>query len=491
MKPLSGLDSLFLHLETPETPMHVASLHVCDLPDGYDGDFCADVKRQIAQRMHLAPLFRRRLETLPLAIANPVWVEDGPVDLDHHVRRERLPRPGTRAQLEACVGRLHARPLDRSRPLWALHVVEGLATGQVGLYVKVHHAVLDGVAGIALADVLLDRTPVPRAVPRPPRGRRAPGEAPGLVALAGAALRHDVAQYAKLVRHLPDLIKAAAGFVQGPRTADPRATRRRPVFGPRTPLNVSITAERTFAAASIALDEAKAVARAFDAKLNDVVLAICSGALRSYLSEHGGVPDESLVAGMPFSLRQAGDTTTSTQATMTLVGLATDIADPALRLLAIRDGAGAVKVAARRLKSVIPTDTPSLGAPWLIGGLAALYGRSKAADTLPPVMNVVISNVPGPDVPLYAAGARIRTYWPLSIVEHGIGLNITVVSYCGALDFGLVAARSAVPDVRRIARAVEQAHAELCRVRPDGARRSTVKPATAPTPRRGGNAARR
>ena len=378
MKALSGLDSLFLHLETPETPMHVGSLHVCDLPEGYDGDFCADMKRQIAQRMHLAPLFRRRLRTLPLAIANPVWVDDGPVDLDYHVRRERLPRPGTPAQLEACVGRLHARPLDRSRPLWEAHVVEGLATGEVALYVKVHHAVLDGASGVALADVLLDRAPVPRAVPRPPRGRRA-ADAPGLAALAGAALSHDVAQYAKFVRHLPDLVTAVAGIVRGQRSPDPARPRRGLVFGPRTPLNVAITAERTFATVSIALDEAKAVAQAFEATLNDVVLAVCSGALRSYLSEHGGIPEEPLVAGMPFSLRQAGDNAYSTQATMTLVSLATDIADTVERLLAIRDGA----VQSRSRRAATSRSFPPTLRRWARHGCSAVSRPCTAARSLP------------------------------------------------------------------------------------------------------------
>ena len=151
------------------------------------------------------------------------------------------------------------------------------------------------------------------------------------------------------------------------------------------------------------------------------MLAICSGALRKYLSRHGGVPAEPLIAGMPFSLRESGNTEYSTQATMTLVNLATDIADPVQRLRAIRDAAGAIKSVARRAKSVIPVDTPSLGAPWLLGGLAALYGRSRLADAVKPIMNVVISNVPGPTEPLYAAGARMRTYWPMSIVEHGDG----------------------------------------------------------------------
>ncbi len=298
-------------------------------------------------------------------------------------------------------------------------------------------------------------------LPRPPRGRRAQAEPPGIVELARAALRHDVDQYSTLLRRLPDLIGVLAA--SGQRPGDPAAepARRSRAFGPRTPLNVSITGERSFAAVSLPLDEVKRVARAHDAKLNDVVLALCSGALRRYLSRHGGIPRQPLIAGMPFSLREVGNTDYSTQVTMTLVNLATDIAEPVQRLRAIRDAAGAIKSVAGRAKSLIPTDTPSLGAPWLLGGLAALYERAKLADRLPPVMNVVISNIPGPAAPLYAAGARMRRYWPLSIVEHGVGLNITVVSYCGALDFGLVAAHCAVPDLHPLARAIEEAHAEL------------------------------
>jgi WS/DGAT/MGAT family acyltransferase len=463
LKPLSGLDSLFLHLETADTPMHVAFLHLYDLPSAHQGDFCADVKRQVAQRLHLIPLFRRKLRTLPLDFANPVWVDDASVDLDYHVRRVVLPRPGTQTQLEACAARIHSTLLDRSRPLWEVHVIEGLKSGQVSIYMRVHHAVLDGAAGMALAGVLLDPAPLPRRVPKPPRRKRAEGSPPGTGQLAGAALRHDVAQYAKLLRQLPDLVRILARA--GQRSPSPvAAARRSRAFGPRTPLNVSITGERRFAALSLSLDEVKRVAHAHDAKLNDVVLAICSGALRNYLSRHGGVPDEPLIAGMPFSLRESGSTEYSTQATMTLVNLATDIADPVQRLQAIRDAAGAIKSVARGAKSVIPIDTPSLGAPWLVGGLAALYGRSRLADILRPIMNVVISNVPGPMEPLYLAGARMRTCWPLSIVEHGMGLNITVVSYCGALEFGLVAARRAVTDVRKLARALEDAHAELLRL---------------------------
>ena len=460
-KALSGLDALFLHLETPETPMHVASLHLYDLPKRYRGDFYERMNRQIARRLHLAPLFRRKLRTLPLNFANPVWVEDAGVQLDYHVRRVVLPRPGTQAQFEACAARIHSSLLDRSRPLWEVHVIEGLQTGQVGVYMRVHHAVLDGAAGMALADALLDRTPVPRKIPRPDASRTG-DDVPPTGDLAGAALRHDIAQYAKLVRQLPDLLGILMEDRKRPRGPVATAARRSAAFGPRTALNVSITGDRRIATLSLPLDQVKSIAHAHDAKLNDVVLAICSGGLRKYLAGHGGIPEEPLIAGMPLSLRESGNVEYSTQATMTLVNLATDIADPVQRLLAIRDAADAIKSVARRARSMIPIDTPSLGAPWLLGVLATLYER--IAGTLKPIMNVVISNVPGPAEPLYAAGARMRTYWPLSIVEHGMGLNITVVSYCGALDFGLVAARSAVPDVRKLARALEGAHAELLRL---------------------------
>ena len=464
LKALSGLDALFLHLESPDTPMHVASLHLYDLPDDNRGDFYTRMKQQVAQRLHVVPLLRRKLKTMPLAIANPVWVDDTNVDLDYHVRRVRLPRPGTQAQLEACAARIHSTLMDRSRPLWEVHIIEGLKSGQVGFYMRVHHAVLDGAAGMALAGALLDDTPPPRHMPPPPRGKRVDGRSPSIGELAGTALEHDIAEYSKLWRQLPDLVRILAGTGADPPDPAAAPARRSRAFGPRTPLNVSITGERRFAAVSLSLDEVKRVAHAHDAKLNDVVLAICSGALRTYLARHGGIPEKPLVAGMPFSLREPGNTEYSTQATMTLVNLATDIADPVQRLRAIRDASGAIKSVAGRAKSLIPTDTPSFGAPWLLGGLAALYGRSKIANVVPPVMNVVISNVPGPSLPLHAAGARMRTYWPLSIVEHGIGLNITVVSYCGSLDSGLVAAHRAVPDMRPLARALEASHAELLRL---------------------------
>jgi diacylglycerol O-acyltransferase / wax synthase len=458
MKTLSGLDGAFLHLETPDTPMHVASLHLVELPAGYRGDFYANVKRLMRSRLREAPVFTRKLAPMPLQFANPVWVEEEKVDLDYHVQRVTLPRPGTLAEFEDCAGRLHSELLDRNYPLWRLYVLEGLPKGQAGYYIKVHHAVLDGQAGVLLAHALFDVTPKPRRIPH---GSEPHGEHPGMAELAAAALKHDVGQYIKLVRHLPDVVRTLAGmFGAVPESAKGKLGQNFS-FGPKTALNVPITGERGFAALSIPLDTLKQLAAAHDAKLNDIVLALCSGALRRYLAHHGGIPKKPLIAAMPISLREAGNTEYTTQATMSMVNLNTQIADPVKRLHAIRDAASAVKLMAQRAKGVIPTDFPSIGVPWVLHGLASLYGRSGIARAMPPIANVVISNVPGPQLPLYVAGARMTAYWPLSITEHGLGLNITVMSYAGAMGFGFTTARAVVPDARKLSAALQAALDEL------------------------------
>jgi len=472
MKSLSGLDGAFLHLETPETPMHVASLSLFDLPPEYRGDFLADVKKLLARRLHLAPVFQRRLAPMPLQFANPAWIHDDPIDLDHHIQRVTLPPPGTQAQLEDCAARLHSQLLDRSRPLWQLTLIDGLQSGQIGYYFKVHHAVLDGQAGVLLAQVLFDVTDKPRAVPRSRRAE--PAEHPGMAELAAAALKHDAGQYIKLLRHLPDVVKTLAGMWAPPAAAPKGKLRQNFGFGPHTPLNVQIVGERGFAALSLPLDALKQVAAANDAKLNDVVLALCSGTLRRYLARHGGLPKKPLIAAMPISLRAPGNTDYTTQATMSLVNLHTDVVNPIRRLHAIRDAASATKELAQRAKGIMPTDFPSIAMPWLLHGLASLYGRSGLASVMPPIANVVVSNVPGPQVPLYAAGARMATYWPMSVPEHGVGLNITVMSYAGALGFGFTTARNAVPEARQLTAALALAFDELVtKARPRKSRGST------------------
>jgi WS/DGAT/MGAT family acyltransferase len=422
--------------------------------------------------LHLAPVLTRRLATLPWDVASPVWVEDREVDLDWHVRRVKLPRPGTMAQMERLVAKLHSEPLDRSRPLWRFYVIEGLASGEIGWYSKIHHATLDGAAGVQLAQALLDATAVPRKVPKAPA--RKLDETPGVRELLGVALSKSAGEVAKLLGALPEvarLLKAtlktgdASRFPkEGGRHPLPE-TGKRPRFslplGPPTRINVAITGKRAYATASIPLAQVKAIAKRHDAKVNDVVLALVSGALRRYLAYHGKVPRKPLVAAVPVSLRAEGDTAYSTRATMVLANLATHLADPLERLSAIRASAGKAKAITGAAKSVIPTDFVSIGAPWLLAAAARAYGYTQGLKGWTPLANVVVSNIPGPDKPLFLAGGRLSTYWPVSIVEHGLGLNVTVESYCGSLDFGLLAAANAVPDVGRVARALVESHEEL------------------------------
>lgn len=459
MKPLSGLDALFLHLETPATPMHVGAVHLLELPKRRRGDFVAAVKRHVARRLTLSPVFTRQLATMPLNFANPVWVRADRVDLDRHIHRIQLPRPGTQRQFEAAVARLHAKCMPRDRPLWAFHVIEGLQSGDVGFYTKIHHATLDGAAGVALAQALLDVTPRPRAVQASPAR---PGEHPSLANLVGATVRATGTQGLQLIRQLPQLATALARLAAGAGTGFGRNL----AFGPRTQFNGQIAAARSFATASLPLDRVRRVAAAHGATVNEVVLTAIGGALRQYLDDHGGVPRKSLIAAVPVSLRAAGNVDATTLATMTLASLATDVADPVARLAQVRAASAAAKAVMKELRGALPTDFPSLGVPWLLSAGAAVYGRLGIANRIPPIANLVVSNVSGPPVPLYLAGARLKTYWPVSIVEHGLGLNVTLQSYAGSLDFGLVAARAGLPDLHRLARGLLDAFAELEQAQP-------------------------
>lgn len=481
MKHLSGLDATFLYVETPEMPMHVGSLHLFDLPAGYSGDYFEDVKRHIAGRMHLAALFQRKLALMPFELANPVWVDDDDVDLDYHLRRLTMSKPGSMEQLEQLVGRLHSSLIDRSRPLWEFYVIEGFHTGQVAFYTKIHHAAMDGAAGVALANAVFDLTPQPRQV-KPPRARPRTNQYQlGVAELAAAALTNTVQQYVKLAKILPDMGRAAVSLLR--REKDEDGKRRFVVlkqlrFGPKTPINVSITNQRSFAGASLPLAEVKQLAQRTQATVNDVVLAVCSGALRRYLDDHGCRPARSLTAAVPVSLREAGNTELNNQVSMMFVSLASTIADPIARLAAIKASSAMAKDLTGKVKTAIPTDFPSFGAPWLMSGLASLYGRSKLANAIPPLANVAISNVPGPQVPLYMAGAKVTLYYPVSIPAHGVALNITVQSYNGALGFGLTACRRAMPDVRTLAGYLVDAHRELV----DLVQRATVTTAPMVTP---------
>ena len=482
LEPLSGLDGAFLSLETPATPMHVGSLNLFELPAGYSGDWLADVTAWLAKR--LRPVLHRQLVTLPLQVAYPVW-QMGEIDLRQHVQHAQVPAPGGHAQLEDLVAQLHAQPLDRSRPLWQVTVLDGLANGQKALYFKIHHAMVDGQAAAALAASLFDTAPsdwatapaiaplptVPTVPPVSPESPESPESGsshatqpnsprrPDWLRLLKVAGRHDANQLARLARGLPAALGSLRGLARG--VASGKLQPVRLTLAPRTVLNGTITAERGFATLSLPLAEVKDIARACHVSANDVVLTACGGALRRYLARLGPLPDASLIALMALSLRQRGNTEFHNQATLSLISLATNIAHPLQRLQAVHGHTRATKMLAQQAKPLMPTDFPSIGQPWLVGALAAMVERAGGLKRLPPLANVLISSVTGPPQPLYLGPARMTDYWPISIVEHGVGLNMTVVRYSDQLFIGLTVARSAVPDARLLADDLTRAYGEL------------------------------
>ena len=467
MKHLSIVDGAFLHMESAEMPMHVGSLNLFEPPANYRGGFHEAVREHVARRMHLAPVFTRKLALMPFDLANPVWIHDDDIDLDYHVRHMVLPQPGSIEQLEALAARLHSMLLDRSRPLWEFYVIEGLADGRIGFYGKVHHAAVDGQAGVAMATSMFDLTPEPRPV-KPPRDRRSNTYQLGMAELLAAALQNQFQQLVQSARLLPKVAATALAAARDAlaarrsESAEDRTARKAEApssifkLAPATPFNRSITNQRAFAAVSLPLPEVKSIGKSVGASINDVVLWLCSTALRSYLKEGRELPDKSLVAAVPISLRAEGDTSANNQVAGTMIDLGTECADPVERLKAIKRGTSAMKKQMGTFRGVIPTDFPSLGSPWLISGLAALYGRSRIAGWLR-LSNVTISNVPGSKVPVYLVGAKMSDYYPLSIVVHGIALNITVQSHVDRLCFGLIACRRAVPDVHELGMHLQRA----------------------------------
>lgn len=478
MHQLSGLDATFLYLESPEMPMHVGALHILELPAGYRGRFVKDVRALLAARLPLMPALRRRLWWMPLNLANPAWVDAVP-DLNHHVVEVKLPASAKKgdglAELHAAVGELHPKLLDRSKPMWKFHVLEGLGPSaegrkRVALYSQVHHAAVDGQAAVALANLLFDLTPEPRAIETRP-SKRAKTFRHDMAEMLRGAIAGQVLQVGQIIRELPS---TAASLTQAATTV----ARNTPLLGrgkkgkvsnlalaPRTMLNVSVTPGRAFASLSLPLAEMKALAKAHGASLNDAVLFICAGGLRKYFAAHGlTIPRKPMIAAVPISLRQAGDTSSDNQASLSFISLGTHLADPQKRLAHIIGASAAMKATMGSLKSVLPTDFPSIGVPWLIEAARSVYGKARVAEKIPPVATLTISNVPGPQVPLYLAGARMLTNYPTSIVVHGLALNVTVQSFDSHMDFGMMADAQAMPDVAAFAAAVRAAYADLQRL---------------------------
>ncbi len=459
MQPLSGLDAGFLYLESAGTPMHVGSVMLVEMPKKNSFDFHRALLAHVTERLPRIPALRRVLHEAPLDLGHPMWAEVADLDLAKHIRKRKLPGKGGRSKLMALVGKLHAEILPRDRPMWQFVVVENVEPGVVALYSKVHHALLDGQGGIALAQALLDIAPT-AAKRKKTATESTPDDSPLRKRdLASTATRSTVNQFAKLLRALPATLKLASNV--GDVLGMAGSLRDNMLLAPRTVFNAQIGPARSFAALSLPLDEVKRVARGFGVSLNDVVMAICAGALRELLLSVAALPKKSLVAAMPVSLRESGNTEANNQVSMVQCSLATDIADPVERLRAIHASTGQIKRRVAAFRNLIPTDFPGLAAPLWASGLARIWGSGHISELLPPLANIVISNVPGPPMPWYLAGAKLKHYYPVSIVAHGLGFNITVQSYAGQLEFGLTACADIVahPDV--VANAMAAALCEL------------------------------
>ncbi len=481
-KKLSSMDASFLYLETPEMPMHVGSMAIFRVPEDHKGNFFEDFKAMIASRLHIAPILKARLEKAPLDIDHPSWVEDDQFDIDRHIFRGSLPAPYDRATLERIVGWMHAKLLNRARPLWEFYVFEGMKDNEIGLYSKMHHACIDGGAGAALTNMIYDVTPVPREV-APPIPTRNPepreiaanfidsyqqlwrqpfdGSAtPKSIDLPRSgksdigSILFDNAMFqiesaVKFVGSIPTMAKSISdvlGKVTDPKSRDSIAS----MVSPSTILNKSISSERSFAGTSISLSKAKAVAKASGGKLNDVVLALSSGVVRRYLLERGALPAKSMTAAVPISLREEGNTDANNQVFGMICSIATNVEDPKARLEAIIAQSTKSKEMSHPLRALMPqvSNISMLGTPILVQILALLYSRSSLSDVLPPAANITVSNVPGPRQTLYAAGAELLHIFPVSISTHGIALNITVQSYRDQLDFGFIAGANIIPHVQ-------------------------------------------
>lgn len=466
MQQLSGLDASFLYLESPRAPMHIGGVSIFEGENGEAPIDFETFRKHVASRLHLGKSFRRRLVDVPLGLDNPYWIEDPNFNLDVHLHHTALPKPGGWDELTRLVSRLLGQTLDRSRPLWemtwveGLDEVEGLGPGSVALIGKFHHAAIDGASGAEILGVLLDVAPEGRRVPF--QRRVAVEKVPGDIQLLARTYVNYAVKPFKLPKLLYKTAKAAA--TTGARwRVDEAKLPPAPFSAPRTRLNSVVASTRCFDGAVIALDRIKAVKdEVKDATVNDVVLTVCAGALRNYLGEKGELPDKSLVAMCPISVRASHQKSTQgNQVSAMLVQLATDEADPLKRLKTIRENTGHSKAYHQAVDAKSLTDYTQF-VPFSLGGLAArLYTRTQAARRHRPLFNLVITNVPGPPVPLYMKGARLKWHFGSAPLFEGLGLILVVFSYGGNLTISATSTRSIMPDVAKFAGLLRSAMDDL------------------------------
>jgi len=462
---LGALDAGFLYGETENCPQHIASVQVLELPEGTSEDeFVRRLKTLLMERIHLVPYFTNRLQRVPFDLDHPVWVKDLDFSIDNHVKTVRVDAPGRRAELERKIAELHETPLDRSRPLWDLWVLTGLEGGRVAYYNRAHHACLDGMAGQAMIETTMDVTPEPREVTPPPAGFLDERDQQTPAQLLTGAFENFVRFQLKQPLAMMNAVETAARLFQ--RTFDPRRGLGAVAeSAPRTRFNRAVERKRAYAAGEVSLGAVKAVAAAADAKVNDVFLATCAGGLRRYLERTGELPEAALIAGCPVSLRRPGDNSTNNQVTMMLVSLATTEADPVRRLQKVARSAQTAKGFTADIANSYDSDVALPGMPALLraGAEAIDRGRLGSLPAMRSPCNVVISNVPGPQMTLYSCGARVLTHYPVSIPAHTQAVNITVQSYAGRLFFAITGCAKALPDPARLRDDLLEAFAELAR----------------------------
>jgi diacylglycerol O-acyltransferase len=457
VQQLSGLDGWFLAMENDSVFGHVGSVCVVDakVPEGVESRLTLEgFTRFIESRLPLVPIFRRRLVTVPFGLDHPYWIDDPNFDIEYHVREIALPSPGTDKQLSEQVARLHARPLDRTRPLWELYLITGLRGGRAAVYNKIHHCAIDGVSGGDILAAVLDLSPQGRPMPevevfegqRPPESSWMLGRS--VLALASLPIR-ALRVAADLARSIPGLASTV-----GPPLASRLAGKdnedllsQTGLRAPGTPFNAPVSSHRRWAFTELPLADVKSVRAGTDLTVNDVVMALCAGALRRWLELHEALPTAPLVAAVPVSVRsQEEDGTYGNKVSMLLAPMPTNLSDPGERLAAMHEAMRSVKDQHGAIPAGLLADVTQFAMPALANQAWRLSAKLRLMERVNP-FNLFVSNVPGPNVPLYYAGAELLAYYPVSALFDGQGLNITVMSYRGNLYFGLVSCPLLVPDL--------------------------------------------
>ena len=478
MRQLTSLDAQFLALENSRQTGHVAALAIYDTSAAPGGRLtCAEMKDLIASRLHLLPPLRWRLVEVPFGADYPYWIDDSDFDLDFHVRELALPAPGDDQQLAEQVARLHSRPLDRGRPLWEIYVISGLESGHTAVYTKIHHAVIDGVSGAEITGMLLDLTPEVRDVPaeEPVTAGRRPSQLEMLGRAIAGLPRYPLRVLRALPAAIPNLeetqlsaipgastLGRLAGRIEGLVTRDGNRVVRGALEAQKTAFSGRISAHRRFAFGQLELDRVKAVKSAYDCTVNDVVVTMCAGAVRRWLQEHDQLPDAPLVTQVPVSVRTTDQAGTYGNRILLLgAPLFTDIADPVERLRATQRELKVMKERHKAMPAELLTDVNHFVPPALFSRAARATFALATSGIGRPQWNLVVSNVPGPQFPLYCAGARLVAHYPVSVITDGMGLNITAMSYDGHIDVGVIADRDQMSDIWCLIDWLDEALVEL------------------------------